>query len=257
MKVAFNNNNIVFVIFVRWSLIAGRLPGRTDNEIKNYWNTNIGKRLQNAKPKSTSSLSSAGQDPNPKVGPNPSSCVVQTKASRCTKVIVSKQVQPLMVSPSSLTSHDNMNNNNNNAICHEKKELSSPLSPLSSSPFMDIEGINNNNSNNDDDTNNALDFMVDFEMDEGFFSDLVLNMDMSEPNCVENRVIVENSNDDANTMDHKCRHLHLSPTSNDHTTHHLENVSHDSLHGGSEDLQSMSALMEDNEFDWLSTLERS
>ncbi|GAB4861570.1 transcription factor [Ancistrocladus abbreviatus] len=29
----------------RWSLIAGRLPGRTDNEIKNYWNTHVSKRL--------------------------------------------------------------------------------------------------------------------------------------------------------------------------------------------------------------------
>lgn len=27
-------------------MIAGRLPGRTDNEIKNYWNTTIGKRIQ-------------------------------------------------------------------------------------------------------------------------------------------------------------------------------------------------------------------
>ncbi|XP_058085238.1 myb-related protein 308-like [Magnolia sinica] len=30
----------------RWSLIAGRLPGRTDNEIKNYWNTHLSKRLK-------------------------------------------------------------------------------------------------------------------------------------------------------------------------------------------------------------------
>ncbi|RDX66809.1 Transcription repressor MYB5, partial [Mucuna pruriens] len=31
----------------RWSLIAGRLPGRTDNEIKNYWNTHLSKKLRN------------------------------------------------------------------------------------------------------------------------------------------------------------------------------------------------------------------
>ncbi|KAJ6856154.1 myb-related protein 308-like [Populus alba x Populus x berolinensis] len=30
----------------RWSLIAGRLPGRTDNEIKNYWHTTIAKKAQ-------------------------------------------------------------------------------------------------------------------------------------------------------------------------------------------------------------------
>eukprot|EP00253_Pinus_taeda_P022714 PITA_22714 len=29
----------------RWSLIAGRLPGRTDNEIKNYWNTRLTKKM--------------------------------------------------------------------------------------------------------------------------------------------------------------------------------------------------------------------
>jgi hypothetical protein len=28
----------------RWSLIAGRLPGRTTNDVKNYWNTHLRKK---------------------------------------------------------------------------------------------------------------------------------------------------------------------------------------------------------------------
>ncbi|XP_047342738.1 transcription factor MYB114-like [Impatiens glandulifera] len=33
----------------RWSLIAGRLPGRTDNEIKNYWKSHLCKKADEKK----------------------------------------------------------------------------------------------------------------------------------------------------------------------------------------------------------------
>uniref|UniRef100_K9LXG5 R2R3 MYB n=1 Tax=Iris fulva TaxID=92176 RepID=K9LXG5_9ASPA len=43
----------------RWSLIAGRLPGRTANDIKNYWNIHLSRKPPDAKGKAQTNSSTA------------------------------------------------------------------------------------------------------------------------------------------------------------------------------------------------------
>ncbi|KAG6727586.1 hypothetical protein I3842_02G133500 [Carya illinoinensis] len=69
----------------RWSLIAGRLPGRTDNEIKNYWNTNIGKKILLGRPNPTKASAIVEL---PKANTSASCTVIRTRATRCPKVVL-------------------------------------------------------------------------------------------------------------------------------------------------------------------------
>ncbi|XWS70192.1 hypothetical protein CRYUN_Cryun03dG0027700 [Craigia yunnanensis] len=91
------------LVLRRWSLIAGRLPERTDNEIKNYWNTTLGKRAKAQASSPTSAetppsksrhkkLTTESQVNEPSYSPQATETkiqVIRTKATRCSsKVLV-------------------------------------------------------------------------------------------------------------------------------------------------------------------------
>lgn len=48
----------IIVSPIRWSAMAARLPGRTDNEIKNFWNTHLKKKQKQKPHKKTSNPNS-------------------------------------------------------------------------------------------------------------------------------------------------------------------------------------------------------
>ncbi|KAK7354606.1 hypothetical protein VNO80_20071 [Phaseolus coccineus] len=90
----------------RWSMIAGRLPGRSEDEIKNFWSTYLSKskskeieQKQQNKNKLPSTSMSSVESPwcsqnylnmNSMESPNPS--IVRPKVVRLTKVVVPRQV---------------------------------------------------------------------------------------------------------------------------------------------------------------------
>ena len=115
----------------RWSLIAGRLPGRTDNEIKNYWNTHLLKKLNSAAAPhkdlphlATKQHKKKHKKPTPPPPPK-------------TKVCVPK---PVRVSSafSRSSSYDSLASNSDAAYVPDKEHLSFP--PVPWPPIFELDG---------------------------------------------------------------------------------------------------------------------
>lgn len=195
-------------------MIAGRLPGRTDNEIKNYWNTNIGKKIQSGHPAATSNNNStcrtkpsssqhklsplspnkttvhSGAPSNPSSTGADTSRVVRTKATRCTKVILLPHHDQQNVPP--LLDHDPQHDNSSKSAVDTV-----PASAVNSELVNDSDdqmvaagcvGLGDDQyepfvpfvpDDHDQEICNTSQFMVghhDFELDEKFLSDF-LNID--------------------------------------------------------------------------------
>ncbi|KAK2652220.1 hypothetical protein Ddye_012076 [Dipteronia dyeriana] len=141
----------------RWSLIAGRLPGRTDNEIKNYWNTNIGKKLQDHHQQQISS---------PKKPMPTDFQPIRTKASKCTKAIITTP-EPQRCSQQ---------------YCPDTEQVTVAVEPDHDHHYV-IKGLDSFPGFNlgDDHNHNSSDyFLKDFEMDENFLSEFLYGVDFSE-----------------------------------------------------------------------------
>ncbi|GAV82699.1 Myb_DNA-binding domain-containing protein [Cephalotus follicularis] len=146
----------------RWSLIAGRLPGRTDNEIKNYWNTIIGKKLQaDQQNPSNSSKEKLNYTNEPFVDQTPELGSYMT--SRCSKVVITDNPEPQQIIDQIIT--------------HKKPviEASTSNDLVSNDQVVEPEMTKSRIIFEE----NNPDFMMDFEMDVQFLSE-ILNGEISQ-----------------------------------------------------------------------------
>ncbi|XP_052108527.1 myb-related protein 308 [Arachis duranensis] len=116
----------------KWSLIAGRLPGRTDNEIKNYWNTHLSKKMNDSKEKDEKEGGETVAKKKNRKNKNNSKREKNKKKNKGSKEEESPKTQvylpkPIRVKPSNLartnsSSFTSFDSNNSASTSQEKEE---------------------------------------------------------------------------------------------------------------------------------------
>ncbi|XP_071688219.1 uncharacterized protein [Rutidosis leptorrhynchoides] len=125
----------------RWSIIAGQLPGRTDNDIKNYWNTKLRKKLMAMlpsyqkkpsfypsinplqSPNNFLNIASSSSFYNPNFINNVSNNLISTSSFIDNHIYVNDLIQPPPQPPSSSNSFSCMFLNNNYNLGFQDQDM--------------------------------------------------------------------------------------------------------------------------------------